>query len=155
MNKFSAYKVLAPFRVKRQKELREQRRSVTLDTFVELIGGSNLRRRAAELLWARLRESSFIEDFKPAIDDNLHDVFGLSSESVRDEVVSGIVDALDVPTEGIDFTGFSFDAVRTPMDIIDFIEKVDALRDRPASTRFVQTDAQPMRPVCGDVDINH
>ncbi len=141
MNKFIAYKVLAPFRVKRQKELREQRSSVTLDTFVGGIGGSSLRRKAAELLWARLRESSFVEDFKPAIDDDLHDIYGLSSESVRDEVISGIVDALGVRAEGIDFTGFSFDAVKTPIDIIDFIEKVDALRDSPVGTRFVQASA--------------
>jgi hypothetical protein len=141
MNKLSVYKVIAPFRVNRQKELRDQRSSVNVNTFVELIGGSDLRRRAAELLWARLREFSFIEDFKPAIDDDLYYIFGLSPESVRDEVISQIVDALDVPTERIDFTGFSFDAVKTPIDIINFIEKVDVLRDRPAGTKFVQAEA--------------
>jgi hypothetical protein len=100
------------------------------------MGAGRLRTIASAYLWKRLRELAFVPDFRPSESDNLGEIFALSPTSVRDEVVAGLVDHLGLRTEHLDFNGFDFSSLQTPMDIIDFAERLAGLQDRPAGTRF-------------------
>jgi len=138
-DKYALYRVLAPFRVKRQKVLREARLGVTLQEFQSEIGAGDLKNAAAEYLWERLREIAFVPDFRPSASDDLGETFALSPDSVRDELVEGLVDHLGINTEHIDFSGFSFTSIENPRDIVDFVQKVASLDGQPPGTRFVRT----------------
>lgn len=136
-DKYSLYRALYPVRVTRQNALREARLDVSLHEFQSAIGPGHLRRLAAAYLWERLRELAFVADFRPSVSDDLGEVYALSPESVRDDVVSGLVDHVGLQTEHIDFTGFSFSALNSPQQIVDFVERLAALHGQPAGTRFV------------------
>ena len=136
IDKYAVYRVVAPFRSKRQRALREARLDVSLEEFKSEIGTGELRNRAAAYIWERLREIAFVPDFRPSASDDLADTFGLDSESVRDELVEGLVDHLGVRTEHVDFTGFSFNSLENPRDIVDFVQKVATLDGQPPGTRF-------------------
>lgn len=136
-DKYRTYRVLYPLRVKRQHALREARHDASLAEFQTEVGTGPVRIAAAAYLWERLRELAFVEDFRPSSSDDLGDVFALSPDSVRDEVVAGLVEHLGLRSEHIDFTGFSFASLRNPRDIVDFVESVAALQGRPTGTRFL------------------
>lgn len=134
---YGLYRVLYPFRVRRQSALRATRLKVSVGDFEKEMGSGEIRTVTSAYLWERLRECAFVPDFRPSASDNLGDVLALSAESVRDDVVAGLVDHLGLKTEHIDFTDFSFSSLQRPRDIADFVERVANLQDQPRGTRFV------------------
>lgn len=135
--KYRLYRLLYPLRVRRQTALRDARSGISADDFGSKMGSGRLRTIISAYLWDRLRELAFVPDFRPSGSDNLGEIFALSPASIRDEVVEGLIDRLGLKTEHLDFTGFNFSSLQTPSDIADFVERVAALQDRPAGTRFV------------------
>ncbi len=136
-SKYTVYRVLYPFRVRRQSALRSTRLEVSVGDFEREMGSGKVRSVASAYLWERLRECAFVPDFRPSAADNLGDVLALSAESVRDEVVAGLVDHLGLHTEHINFSNFSFSSLQCPRDIADFVERVANMQDQPRGTRFV------------------
>lgn len=136
-DKYRLYRSLYPVRAKRQSALRAERLRFSLPEFQSEIGQGTLRDPAAVYLWERLRDMAFVADFRPSASDDLGEVFALSPSSIRDDVVDGLIDHLGLRSEHIDFAGFSFASLRTPRDIVDFVEKMEALQDRPTGTRFL------------------
>jgi hypothetical protein len=124
INKFAAYRFIAPFRSRRQARLRRERMSVDVDTFAQGLEGGDRRPEIAHALWELLRERAFVDDFRPDPNDSLYEVFGMDAEIVRDEVVDKLLNTFDLSVSGFDFTGFDFASIATPKDVSRFVVKI-------------------------------
>jgi hypothetical protein len=124
INKFAAYRFIAPFRSRLQGRLRGERMSVDVDTFAHGLEGGDRRSEIARVLWEILRGEAFVPDFRPDPDDRLARVYAMGPEEVRDDVIDPLLTRLGLSVSGIDFTGFDFSSIATPKDVSRFVVKV-------------------------------
>lgn len=123
-DKFAIYRVIAPFRSRLQRRLREERMTADAETFARVLSPDGRHAEAARLLWELLREQAFVADFRPDPNDDLSKVYAMGPEEVRDDVVDPLLDRLGLSVSGMDFTGFDFASITTPKDISEFVAKI-------------------------------
>lgn len=121
MDKFDLYRFLAPLRARLQSRLRKDRLNVDCDVFARGIKEGAQWQRIARCLWDRLREESFVADFRPDPEDSLSKVYAMGPEEVRDELIEPIAQCLGINLSGIDFEGFDFSALDTPKAVAHFL----------------------------------
>jgi hypothetical protein len=136
-DKYALYPFLFPFRSRLQRRLREERKSVDMETFVQALSADEQHAEAARVLWELLRQQAFVPDFRPDPNDDLSKVNAMGPEEVRDDVIDPLLDRLGLSVSGIDFTGFDFSSVATPRDVIAFVMKVADAQNSEGKRRFV------------------
>ena len=88
VSKFDLYRFLAPFRSRRQKQLREKRKDVTWEVFSSRIESGPRHNEITWSVWNNLREEqAFVEDFKPDPQDNLSNIYGIGPEEIRYDMI--------------------------------------------------------------------
>ena len=123
-DKFALYRLTAPFRSRLQRRLREERKNVDMEAFVQALSADEQKAEAARALWELLRQQAFVPDFRPDPNDDLSEVYAIGPEEVRDDVIDPLLDRLGLSVSGIDFTGFDFASIATPTDVVAFVMKV-------------------------------
>jgi hypothetical protein len=136
IDRFTFYRLVFPFRFRRQNRLREERLGVDVDAFVRSLEDGDRRLEIARFLWEILREQAFLPDFRPMADDDLARVYAMGPEEVRDEVIDPLLAKLELKVDGIDFTGFDFSSIVTPHDVSRFVMRVAAIQAGQSERRF-------------------
>ena len=127
MTKSSFYRFAFPFRSRRQKRLRAERKHVTWEVFSRGIEDGSRHDEITRSLWDHLRNNqAFVEDFRPLPEDDLAEVYAMGPEEVRDDLIDPITEKLNLDLSRYDFKGFDFASLKTPSDVARFLMSLAA-----------------------------
>jgi hypothetical protein len=109
-----------PFSI-RQRRLAEIRAPLSKDEFTIRIASSEIGKKAADMLWCKLKESAMVEEFTPYPEDDLLHTYGLAEEDLDEDIILAIITCLGVSAPRPDLVR-KIGPIRTPIDVIRLIE---------------------------------